>query len=528
AMTPEALRRLADLKIEQEYGYVQEGAKTAPASAPATAVAKPALDKPQTVALPATGGTGKGAAKAGSIAAAGKDGKESEKNFEKRVARGEQLQPKKDTALAAPTAEAASDLENASAREAIELYQKLLAKYPLYESNDQVLYQLSRAHQELGEVEKAMDVMNRFVRTYPNSRYMDEVQFRRAEYFFTRKKFLDAEEAYKSVVAMGKGSSYFELSLYKLGWSLYKQELYEEGVEKFVDLLDYRVSIGDDFSRLQSQAEGQRIDDTFRVISLSFSNLGGASSVVEFFNLHGKRSYEEKIYSHLADFYLDKRRYSDAATAYKTFVDLYPFSEVSPNFHMRMIEIYKKGEFGKLVVEQKKEFAKTYALNAEYWRYFDIKKRSDVVGFLKENLKDLANYYHAGYQNTRPDAEKRENYREALLWYRNYLASFPSEPESPALHYQMADLMLEGKDFGEAAVAYEHTAYDYPAHEKSSAAAYAAVYAWRELLGTLPEGKRGEVRQRSIQSSLKFADTFPQHEKVPAVLSTTADELYEV
>ncbi|MBI5889709.1 MAG: outer membrane protein assembly factor BamD [Nitrosomonadales bacterium] len=524
AMTPEALRRLADLKIEQEYGYVQEGAKAAPTAAAAT-VAKPALDKPQPAAPIEAGGAGKKAAKPGRIAAAGK---ESEKDFEKRVAKGEKLLPKNESALAAPTAEAAADLENANAREAVELYKKLLTRYPLYERNDQVLYQLSRAYQELGEVENAMDVMNRLVKAYPNSHYVDEVQFRRAEYYFTRKKFLDAEEAYKAVVTMGKGSSYYELALYKLGWSLYKQELYEEGVEKFTSLLDYKVSIGYEFEQQHDQTESQRIDDTFRVISLSFSNLGGASSVVEFFGRHGKRSYEEKVYSHLADFYLDKRRYSDAATSYKTFVDLYPFHEVSPQFHMRMIEIYKKGNFGQLVVEQKKEFAKTYALNAEYWRYFDVKKRPDVVGFLKENLKDLANYYHAGYQKTRSADEKRDNYREALLWYRNYLASFPAEPESPALNYQMADLMLENKDFGDAAATYEHIAYDYPAHDKSSAAAYAAVYAWRELLKATPEGKRGEVKQRSIQSSLKFADTFPQHEKVPAVLSVTADELYEM
>lgn len=526
AMTPEALRRLADLKIEQEFGYVQEGAKAAPATAPTAVVAKPTLDKPQTVAPPARGG-GKSAAETGLIAADRKS-KESEKSFEKRVAKGEKLPPKKAVEIAAPTAEAAADLENANAREAVALYKKLLDKFPLYERNDQVLYQLSRAHQELGEVEEAMVVMNRFVKTYPKSRYMDEVQFRRAEYFFTRKKFLDAESAYKSVVAMGKGSSYYELALYKLGWSLYKQELYDEAVEKFVDLLDYKVSIGYDFKQQLSQSESQRIDDTFRVISLSFSNLGGANSVVDFFRRYGKRSYEEKVYSHLADFYLDKRRYSDAANSYKTFVGLYPFHEVSPHFHMRMIEIYQKGEFGQLVVEQKKEFAKTYALNAEYWRYFDVKKRPDVVAILKENLRDLANYYHAGYQKSRKDEDKRENYREAQLWYRNFLASFPSEPESPALNYQMADLMLEYKDFGAAAAEYEHVAYDYAAHEKSSAAAYAAVYSWRELLRTTPEGKRGEVRQSSIQSSLKFADTFPQHEKVPLVLSATADELYEV
>jgi outer membrane protein assembly factor BamD (BamD/ComL family) len=522
SMTPEALRRLADLKLEQEYGYVQKGAKTAPAAAPAAVIPKPALDKPQIAAPVEASVTGKNIAEAGGIVA----GKESQKDFEKRISKGEKLKSKKEKLIAAPTAEAAADLENANAREAVELYKKLLVKYPLYERNDQVLYQLSRAYQELGEVEKAMDVLNRFVKTYPNSRYMDEVQFRRAEYFFTRKKFLDAEDAYKAVVTMGKGSSYFELALHKLGWSLYKQELYDEGVEKFVELLDYKVSIGYDFKQQHDQTEAQRIDDTFRVISLSFSNLGGASSIVEFFGRHGKRDYEEKVYSHLADFYLDKRRYSDAATAYKTFVDLYPFHEVSPQFHMRIIEIYQKGGFGKLVVEQKKEFAKTYALNAEYWRYFDVKKRPDVVAILKVNLGDLASFYHAGYQKSVTPDEKRENYREALLWYRNYLTSFPSEPESPAINYHMADLMLENKDFGEAAVAYEHTAYDYPAHEKSSTAGYSAVYAHRENLAVAGPDEKNRIKRDVIRSSLKFADSFPKHEKAALVMGAAIDDIY--
>ena len=529
AMTPEALRRLADLKLEQEYGYVQEGAKTSPTTAPAAAVAKLTLDKPQTGTPPDGGDAGKRVAATGLIAAVGKDGKdgkESEKNFEKRVAKGEKLPPKKKGSLAAPTVEAAADLENANAREAVELYKKLLAKYPLYEHNDQVYYQLSRAYQELGEVENAMDVMNRFVKLYPNSHYVDEVQFRRAEYYFTRKKYLDAEDAYKSVVTMGKGSSFYELALYKLGWSLYKQELYDDCVEKFVDLLDYKVSIGYDFAQQHDQTDNNRIDDTFRVISLSFSNLGGASSVVEFFGHHGKRTYEEKVYSRLADFYLEKRRYSDAAATYKTFVDLYPFHEVSPQFHMRMIEIYKKGDFGKLVVEQKKEFARTYALNAEYWRYFDVKKRPDVVGFLKENLRDLANFYHAGYQKSASADEKRDNYREALLWYRNYLTSFPSEPESPAINYQMADLMLENKVFGDAAAAYEHTAYDYPAHEKSSAAGYAAVFAHRENLAIAGPDEKNRIKRDVIRSSLKFAESFPKHEKAALVMGAAIDDIY--
>ena len=143
---------------------------------------------------------------------------------------------------------------------------------------------MSRAYEELGQTEEAMGVMDRLVRDFPHSRYIDEVQFRRAEYFFTRKHYLDAEAAYKSIVDMGVSSPFYELALYKLGWTFYKQELYEDGLHRFIALLDHKVATGYDFAQTKDDQERKRVDDTFRVISQSFSYLRGADSVMEYFD----------------------------------------------------------------------------------------------------------------------------------------------------------------------------------------------------------------------------------------------------
>ena len=68
---------------------------------------------------------------------------------------------------------------------------------------------------------------------------------------------------------------------------------------------------------------------------------------------------------------------------------------------MRVIEIQAKGGFPSLVLESKKKFAETYGLEAEYWKYFEPSDRPDVLSFLKTNLTDLANHYHACYQDKR-------------------------------------------------------------------------------------------------------------------------------
>lgn len=516
-MAPEAIRRLADLKVEKEYGIIGAASERARTGAAAgSAIDRPerydaARGRPASVAPPAAAAAGKG---------------ESEREFETRATASRAI-PGAARPADAPLP-AGSDLERAGPREAIALYQQLLARYPLYERKDQVLYHMSRAHEELGEVDEAMAVMNRLIREHPQSKYYDEVQFRRGEYFFTRKKWLDAEDAYKAIVGMGTRSFFYELALYKLGWTFYKQELYDEALERFVALLDYKVSTGFDFERSSDELEKKRVEDTYRVISLSFSNSGGPGAVVEYFARHGARPYEVNIYRNLGEFYLDKRRYNDAAVTYRSFVKRNPLHRMAPHFDMQVIDIYRKGGFPKLVIDSTKEFARSYGLKAGYWKHFDPKAHPEVVGYLKKNLYELANYYHALYQDKRLAREKNANFEEALTWYRESLASFPRDPDAPGMNYQLADLLLEHKAYGEAAREYEKTAYDYPAHEKGAAAGYAAVYAHREVLKAAAAAGRDGQKREIIRSSLRFADAFPQHEKAAVVLGAAADDLYEM
>jgi tetratricopeptide (TPR) repeat protein len=510
-LAPEAIRRLADLKVEKEYGLITDGGEPAQKGVAELSAPQTTQHRDISQAVPA-------------VPPASAQG-ESEADFERRTTRGEKVASAEE---GLEPVHGADDLEKAGALEAIELYRKLLTEYPLYDRNDQVLYQMSRAYEELGRVDEAMEVMNRLVRDFPTSRYIDEVQFRRAEYFFTRRKYLDAEDAYTAIVNTGVASSFYQLALYKLGWTFYKQELYEEGLDKFIALLDYQVSVGYDFEQTEDEPERKRMEDAFRVISLSFSYLGGAESVVDYFTRHGKRTYEDRIYSNLAEYYYDKRRYADATAAYSAFVNRNPFHRKSPHFDMRVIEINMAGGFPTLVIDSKKEFATRYGLKAEYWRHFEPGEFPEVLGYLKTNLTDLANHYHALYQNPKYKEAKKPNFKEALHWYRQFLASFPKEKESPILNYQLADLFLENRSFAEAAVEYEKTAYDYPPHEKSSAAGYAAVFARRQHFGAVPEADREPVRRQVVKSSLRFAETFPEHEKAAIVLGAAADDLYQM
>jgi tetratricopeptide (TPR) repeat protein len=505
ALTPEAMRRLADLKLEKEYGVLGDGELQELPAPEQTAADTGRTDRPRAAGIA--------------------DHSESEDDFERRATGAGRLTASDEVAdLDLPGGKAVG----AGPLEAIALYDEILATYPDYPHNDQVLYQKARAYDELGRTEEAIAVMERLIAKYPHSRRIDEVLFRRAEYFFVRKRWIDAEEAYSAITAMGVGSEYYELALYKLGWTFYKQELHREALDEYVALLDFKVSNGYDFDHSDDEDAERRIADTFRVISLSFSNLGGPEVVEQYFGNKGHRSYENRIYSHLGEFYLEKLRYHDAAAAYKTFVALYPFHRNSPHFGVRVLEIYEAGGFPKLVLESKKDFAARYGLQSEYWRHFDVNESPEVLGYLKANLSDLANHYHALYQKADLADEQPANFDEALRWYRAYLASFPQDPKTPGVNHRLADLLLEHEDFADAAREYERTAYEYPEHERADEAGYAAIYAHRETQKRAEGAAMEAARRGAVASTLRFVDRFPEHEHAAAVLVAAVDDLYEM
>jgi len=512
SLTPEAMRRLADLKLEKEFGIYGDGSGElvelpAPEVTAVKAEATSELRQHTRVADVA-------------------DPSESERDFEQRAAGETDMpQPEQSTALELPGGE---NVAWSGPLEAIELYDQLLETYPDYQHNDQVLYQKARAFDELGRNDEAIGVIDRLIAEYPRSRYIDEVQFRRAEYFFIRKNYFEAEHAYSAITKKGVGSDYYELALYKLGWALYKQELHEEALDEYVTLLDYKVSTGYDFDQSQDEAAERRVADTYRVISLSFSNLGGPEAVQKYFIANGRRSYEYRVYSHLGEFYLEKLRYNDAAAAYQTFVGIHPLHRVAPHFNMRVVEIYEAGDFPILVLESKKQFAASYGLQSEYWRHFDVDDSPEVLSYLKRDLEDLANHYHALYQEPETPEEKAANFKEALHWYRAYFASFPEDVEAPVVNQRLADLLLENKNFDEAAREYERTAYAYPAHEKAAGAGYAAIYAHREHEKAAIDTEQSSARRDAVTSTLRFVDAFPDHEHAAIVLGAAIDDLYDM
>jgi TolA-binding protein len=417
--------------------------------------------------------------------------------------------------------------EGLRATEAIHLYAALLKTYPNYERNDSVLYQLARAYELNAQPDKALATLDKLVASYPKSHYIDEAQFRRGELLFSNKAYPAAQSAYEAVIKFGSASGFYNQSLYKHGWSLFKQGESERSLESFSHVLDsVLVSKKDPKALVEidtlSKPNRELVEDTFRVMSITFSYLDGPKSIDEFVKHKTPRPYYYLLYARLGDLYIEKERYTDAADSYRAFVSQDRNNEKAPLLEMQAIEAYSKGGFPDLVLQGKKEFVENYSYGTPFWTGRTPKDEPKVVAELKTNLKDVAQFYHAQAQRTKSVAD----YQEAAKWYRSYLTSFPDDPDSAVTNFLLADTLYESKQYLDAAQQYENTAYSYGTHEKAAEAGYAALVAY----GKEEEGSSGDARAKihakEVDSSLKFAQAFPTHPEVPQVLTRAATDLY--
>ena len=408
------------------------------------------------------------------------------------------------------------------ARAAIDHYTRLLAAYPLYDHNDRVLYQLARAYEETGDNRNAVKTLERLVVDYPGFERMDEVRFRLGEHYFRDRQYLYANRAYGAVIDYGTATAFYESALKKQGWSYFKQDKYAEALNCFIAALDYKIDQDFTPGRFDDETRRRELDDTYRAISLSFAYLGGADAIEAYHRKHGSREHEREFYRQLADYYLSKERITDAAMTIQAYIDKYPYSEVTPAFGVRIIEIYHSGGFYDLALDARKDFSVQFSPESGYWKQLDPENHADALEYQKANIRALASAYHARYQKLASGKDKRDSFDQAEHWYREYYYRYPLDEQAPQMSKLLAELYLEDGDYRAAAMEFERIAKNDPASEIAAESAYAALFAHRESLKSIPESRRLSQRERIAAKSIWFADHYPQHSETASVLTAAA------
>jgi cellulose synthase operon protein C len=418
-----------------------------------------------------------------------------------------------DTQLSAENAE---DQTKAFYQIAITSYETLLKQHPEHPGLDAILYQLAKAYELNGELEKVIPVLDRLVQLEPRSQYYAEAQFRRGEYLFNQRYYPMAEEAYVAAEKAAPQGPFVVNAIYMAGWSQYKQNRDTDALTTFVRVLDHYLK---DQTRAEQlpRADQELLDDTLRVMSLQFADAESNIRVEQLFQRVGRRSYEPLIYTHLGQTLFSKQRYKDAADVYAGFIQRNPQHPESPAFHEKIIHVYIDGKFPSLVVPEKEAYVKAYGVDSAYWKTQTEATRNSYIKTLTQYINDLAQYHHGLAQRTKKPAD----YAIAARWYQQLLRTAPAAATAPGTAFLIGETLYEAHQYTDAAQAYEHCAYQLPAHAQSAEAGYAALQAWEQAIKG--DRKNTAWAQQQLASAAKFGERFADHPRAPDVALNAAE-----
>ena len=423
-------------------------------------------------------------------------------------------------------------LRAATYAKAVTLYRRLLAEHPDFPRNDLVLYQLARAQESGGDPLAALATLDQLVARFPKTALLDEVQFRRGEILFSRERYEPAERAYAAVLALDAKSAFHEQALYKHGWSLFKQDRYEPGLASFLSLLDARLANipAADIDRHidgLSRPTRELIDDTLRVMSLSFSYLEGEKTLRRTLHQHHDPEYGHLLYLSLAAQYLEEKRYTDSAGVLTGFVDAQPLHPRAPYLNMQAVASLDQGKFPSEVLAARESFVRRFGFDQAFWKEQPRSAHEPVVAFLRESVQILAQHHHALAQSKdAPRAERDREYRLAADGYRRYLAYFPNDPQAANSQFLLGEVLFESGDYAAAVAAYEATAYKYPPHAHSAEAGYAALLAYQRHETSLNAEAKTAWHRRLIDAELHFAESFPNDQHATSARVDAAEGLF--
>lgn len=435
--------------------------------------------------------------------------------------------------------------------EAIKAYRNILEKYPDSPDNAEVLYQLAKAYDMEGDMDRAMAMLSELTTRHPYYVNVAEAHFRMGDLHFNNQNYRAAQASYTAVTRY-ENARLAVNARYMLGWSLYKQSQFHSSLNEFALVLNHLMASVTDITEL-SKAQQPMATDTLHSISLALDKLGGAETISTIAAIANK-DYTWMVYDNLGNYYLEKELYESSAEAYRLFVNKHKNSAKAPLLHSKIIGTYLEGGFPSLALREKESYVESYGLYSNYAGNRDG-MNPFVAASVKVYLDELARHnYNLGqtlHEQTETDSNSSTDaahhidhervssanpqatkaYQKAAGFYLQYAKTFPKDERIDEVYFLLSESLFLAQQYADAIAGYERVAYrpqGNSAKAHSNNAGYAAIIAYQRHITTLPPSKAEAKawQAKAVESMLLFANTFHTDSRAVSVLTNAAEYLF--
>jgi TolA-binding protein len=443
----------------------------------------------------------------------------------------------------------------------ISLYRRLINEFPSYRLLDGAYYLLGYTLRQQGEVPEGMLAWRTLVERFPESRFFSEVWFRIGDQAFDDEDWPAAIAAFGNIVP-DKGSEFYDKALYKLAWTFYLVNRFDDSVQRFFELLDFSYSKKRNGGEAGSLLEEEAVQ--YVAISLGDDNWGrgreysaatttGEPSspadvdyvrfAVDYFKrgVETPRVYERDVMAKLGDNLFRQSKHAQAVAALERSLALDPLHRDAPKLQDQIVQCWVRERQFDRAAEARDKLVKAYAIGTPWARRFanDAEALKAAEDFGRSNLYGAALYYHqqasSYYEASRTDLAE-QYFKLASSSYQDYLNRYPHDKNAYEFGYFLAETFYYSGRFSDAVAQYERIRDSTAGSKYRAESALNAVYSYEQIIaaglrdGSLqkleisadasrqdkPPEAIPELRERYIAAIDKFLIGGSEHDKAPA------------
>ncbi len=356
---------------------------------------------------------------------------------------------------------------------------RLLNDFPDIEYKDKVLYKLATAYFQEGNYTRAKTYFEKIIESFPQSSINLESHFRIGEYYFDKRQYKEAIHHYKALLKKWD-NPYFDMALYKMGWSYYNLNDFSNAISTFIYLID-DISL---LERTESQILLKNTTDlrleAITYIAGSFTEFGGPNTAREFLLPIKEKNYTLKILLKMSDLYEKRNYYQEAIETNQLILEIYPYYQYAPEIYQKIIENYEKDDQIESANRERSKFVELYGPGSVWLSHYstgDLYKKG--VEMTRNTIKYIATYYQAeGQRNNRA-----RDYHLAIEQYKVYLDKFPHADDSDKINYLLAECYYNISQYDEAAAAYHDVVTKYDSSTYRQDSAYNRILCYYQMAG---------------------------------------------
>jgi len=365
-------------------------------------------------------------------------------------------------------------------QKAIEHLHRLVTGYPQAAGRDKALYMLAMSHLQQGEAGNAQSYFEQIVRDYPQSGLANESHFRIGEYYFDQREYTKAIQHYQPLLKQWN-SSYFDMALYKLGWSFYNLNNYGDAISTFVFLLEDMALADRTSSQSLSKSKTDLSDEAIAYIASCYTEYGGTEAARQFLADRIDKPYALPILLKMAELYQKRGYHPEAIQVGEAILSLYPAYENAPAIYQQIVDNYEAEDHKDEANAVRERIVAQFGPGGEWLQKNPQPERSEAaLGFARGELRRLGAYYQA-------EAEKRERvryYQLAVEKYQQYLDKFPDAEDGSRIQYYQAECYYALGELRNAAGAYQRVVARDDTSQFRHDAAYNRILCFDQLLDT--------------------------------------------